>query len=55
MEENTKNKQLINLDEDQLQAITGSTGGVLQHLIMCQKLMMSIGCCKSINGKLIKH
>jgi hypothetical protein len=27
MEENTKNKQLINLDEDQLQAITGGTGG----------------------------
>ena len=27
MEENTKNKQLINLDEDQLQAITGGTVG----------------------------
>lgn len=27
MEENTKNKQLMNLDEDQLQAITGGTGG----------------------------
>ena len=32
MEENTKNKQLINLDEDQLQAITGGTGGASSNI-----------------------